>query len=323
MPSPVQQDFKSYLSSSLNGQFLVSLREAPLLSVVEACATAKSRIRPKFKDSFRCLIYNLRALEDECQVQLMPIQVTDVFWGYFITFCQLRKLAASTIQTLVNQLRSVLTWAVKYGALVSPTYTDIRLHKTQSHEIALTADEVSRVAYFDVQRFYADRRPAYRATMERVRDMFVLSCNLGQRHSDMVRIEPSCFERNMFRITQQKTGNLAVVNIDTYAVDAKTTYRLLEKYGYFAPYTSAIGNYNFNLHALFRDIDFNDVVRIEEKRSGGMVVENLPKWKLVSSHTARRTFATVNVLRGHNIHSIKKATGHSDLRCLELYVRDE
>ena len=214
MPSPIQQDFKSYLSSSLNGQFLVSLREASLLSVVEACATAKSRIRPKFKDSFRCLIYNLRALEDECQVQLMPIQVTDVFWGYFISFCQLRKLAASTIQTLVNQLRSVLTWAVKYGALVSPTYTDIRLHKTQSHEIALTADEVSRVAYFDVQRFYADRRPAYRATMERVRDMFVLSCNLGQRHSDMVRIEPSCFERNMFRITQQKTGNLAVVNID-------------------------------------------------------------------------------------------------------------
>ena len=43
----------------------------------------------------------------------------------------------------------------------------------------------------------------------------------------------------------------------------------------------------------------------------------------VASHTARRTFVTVNILRGKNIHAVKRCTGHSDLRHLEGYVRDE
>ena len=59
---------------------------------------------------------------------------------------------------------------------------------------------------------------AYRRTLERVRDMFVLLCNLGQRYSDIRRISPENFERNLFRIIQQKTGNKAVVDIDRYAI---------------------------------------------------------------------------------------------------------
>ena len=46
--------------------------------------------------------------------------------------------------------------------------------------------------------------------------MFVLLCNLGQRYSDIRRISPENFERNLFRIIQQKTGNKAVVDIDRY-----------------------------------------------------------------------------------------------------------
>ena len=181
---------------------------------------------------------------------------------------------------------------------------------------------MSRIAYFDVDRFYADRRKDYRETMRRVRDMFVLSCNLFQRHSDMVRIEKSCFDRNIFRITQQKTGNQAVVDINKYAVDAKTTYRILERYNYEAPYKATIGNYNFYLHLLMKDIGLDDPVRIEERVDGRLVTKNVPKWRLITSHTARRTAITVNVLRGHNIHGVKRCSGHTDLRIFDNYIRD-
>ena len=253
----------------------------------------------------------------------MPVQVTDIFWGYFISFCQGRGLKASTIDTMCGQLRSILNWAVKYNATVSPSYGDFCVPKAMIQEIALTADEVSRIAYFDVDRFYADRRKDYRETMRRVRDMFVLSCNLFQRHSDMVRIEKSCFDRNIFRITQQKTGNQAVVDINKYAVDAKTTYRILERYNYEAPYKATIGNYNFYLHQLMKDIGLDDPVRIEERVDGKLVTENVPKWRLITSHTARRTAITVNVLRGHNIHGVKRCSGHTDLRVFDNYVRDD
>ena len=322
-PREVTEDFRTYLEKSLRDPFTINLRDRTLMETVRAAVKAKSRLQPNYGSSIAGLVYNVERLEKDYRVTLMPAQVTDVFWGYFISFCQDRGLRASTINTMCQQLRSILNWAVKYNAPVSPTYADFSVPKARNQEVALTADEVSRIAYFDIDRFYADKTKDFRDTMRRVRDHFVRSCNLFQRYSDMVRISPECFERNVFRIVQQKTGNVAVVNIDKYAIDAKTTYRILEEYGYEAPYKSEISNYNHKLHLLMKDVGLDDLVRIEERRNGRMVVENVPKWKLISSHTARRTAITVNVLRGHNIHGVKKCSGHSDLRIFDNYIRDD
>lgn len=315
-------DFRSYLEHSLRDPFTMNLKDCSLTEIIIACIKAKSKLHPHYKESLGCLTHNLHILEEYYHISLQSVQITDVFWGYFIAFCEQRGLKLSTIETMCNQLRSILNWAVKYNATVSPTYTDFDIKRPRNQEIALTADEVSRVTYFDIDRFYADRRSDFRETMHRVRDMFVLSCNLFQRHSDMVRIDPGCFERNIFRITQQKTGNLAIVNIDLYSIEPKTTYRLLEKYDYRAPYTATIGNYNYYLHQLMRDVGLVDPVRIEERHQGKLIAKNIPKWKLISSHTARRTAITVNVLRGHNVHELRRCSGHTDLRVFDNYVRD-
>ena len=320
---PEVTGFKAYLTRSLYDPFIINLKDATLMQVIEACVKAKSKMHRNYRESLGSLIYNLQAIEAAYGITLLPLQVTDVFWGYFISFCQNRGLKASTINTLCNQLRSVLNWSVKHNATVAPTYTDFRVPMVHNQEIALTANEVSRIIYFDIDMFYAGRRKDYIERMKRIRDMFVLSVSLGQRHSDMVRIDATCFERNIFRITQQKTGNLAVVDIDKFAVDPGTVYDILERYDYKAPYPAGSGNYNYALHDLMRDIGFTEPVRLEERVAGKLVVSNTPKWKLITSHTARRTFTTVNVMRGYNIHAIKKATGHTDLRSLDKYVCDE
>lgn len=323
LEAPRMSGFQTYLENSLRDPFVLNLEGCSLQEVILACIKGKTRLHPNYRESLAGLIYNLGILEQQYRVTLQTIQVTDLFWGYFIAFCQSRGLRNSTISTMCNQLRSILNWAVKYNAKVSPTYNDIQLPKARNNEIALTADDVSRITYFDTEMFYANKRSDYRKTMERVRDMFVLSCNLYQRHSDMVRIDRNCFERNIFKIVQQKTGNVSVVNIDKFSIDAKTTYRLLEKYDYEAPYKAEIGNYNGHLHTLMRDIGFDEIIRVEEKRNGVLVVENIPKWKMITSHTARRTAITVAILRGCNIHSVKRCSGHTDLRIFDHYVRDE
>lgn len=316
-------DFRAYLENSLRDPFSLNLHDCSLMEVIRICVNAKSKARPKYKVNVSSLMWNLSLLESQFHVTLATTQITDIFWGYFISFCQDRGMKSSSIRTMCGQLRSILNWAVKYNASVSPTYLDINFPKVSNQKIALTSDEVSRIAYFDIDRFYANRRADYRETMHRVRDMFVLSCNLFQRHSDMIRIDETCFERNIFSITQQKTGNRAVVNIDLYAVDAKTTYRILERYNYKPPYVATIGNYNRYLHDLMKDIGFVEDVRLDERIDGKLVTTVVPKWKLISSHTARRTAITINVLRGHNIHALKRCSGHTDLRVFDEYVRDE
>ena len=322
-PIQPQADFRAYLEQSLRNPFVLDLKDCSLMEVIRICAKAKSKIHPNYKNSLGSLIYNLDKLEKAYRMTLVPVQITDIFWGYFINFCQGRGLKASTIETMCGQLRAILNWAVKYNATVSPTYGDFMVPRSMNQEIALTADEVSRITYFDVDLYYADRRKDYRETMRRIRDHFVLSCNLFQRFSDMRRVTPECFSRSTFTIAQQKTGNVAVVNIDKYAIDAKTTYRILERYGYNAPYTGTIGNYNSYLHTLMRDIGFTELVRVEERVNGKLVVSTVPKWRMISSHTSRRTAITIGVLRGHNVHALKRCSGHHNLDTFDRYIIDE
>lgn len=317
------QDFKTYLTESLFKSQVINLEKSSLMEIIDTCAGIKSRLHKKYRESLGCLIHNLKIIEKDFGVTLQSIQVTDIFWDYFISFCQGRNLKLSTIETMCNQLRSILNWAVKYNAKVSPTYGNFRIPKIHNQEIALSADEISRITYFDIDRFYADRRSDFRETMHKVRDMFVLSCNLFQRYSDMIRIEPSCFDRNIFRITQQKTGTLAQVNIDRYSINSKVTYCILERYGYSAPYKASIGNYNYYLHQLMKDIGLDDIVQISDRVNGKVVVKNIPKWKLITSHTSRRSAITINVIRGKNIHALRRCSGHCDLRIFDRYVRDD
>ena len=128
----------------------------------------------------------------------MPSQITDVFYANFIQWTREKGNCYSTIKLYCNQLKSALNWASRHGCKLSQTYNVYEVPRYFKSRIALSQDEISHIAHFDVSK--VARRPQYRRTLERVRDMFVLLCNLGQRFSDIRRISPENFERNLFRI---------------------------------------------------------------------------------------------------------------------------
>ena len=52
-----------------------------------------------------------------------------------------------------------------------------------------------------------------------------------------------------------------------------------------------------------------------------MQIDTRPKYALVSTHTARRSFATNLVLAGTSPYLIMKITGHKSLPSFEKYIR--
>ena len=159
-------------------------------------------------------------------------------------------------------------------------------------------------------------------TLSRVRDMFVLGCNLGQRYSDLVRISPENFKNGQFTIIQQKTGNKCFVPINSMSIDNRITWSILAKYNYHAPYTGDINNYNTYLHELLHYIgeDFLEEVHIDNKINGQIIRETKFRYQLISSHTARRSFATINTLRNIPRERILRATGHSSEKAFVRYI---
>lgn len=314
--------FANYLKGASSGEpFEVDLRGKPLLEVIDKKLEVKSKANPNYAKQYSSLIFHLSNLEKVYDVQLMPSNVTDIFWSAFIEYLQVANLALSSIRTLVSQLRSTIEWASRHNAQVSNSFGEFDLPSIEGHQIALSADEVSWIYHFDVAKI--GRRPQHCKTLERVRDMFCLSCNLGQRYSDMVRVSPSCFDRNIFTIVQQKTGNKAKVNIDTFAIDKKMTYDILDKYDYYAPYTKHLSNYDRYLKELMRYVGINDLIKVEYKSRGDISTKFYARWELIKSHTARRTFATINVLRGKAVYQIRKCTGHKTEQSLNRYICDD
>ena len=315
-------DFRSYLEQSLRNPFILDLSDADLKTVIQSCIATKSKLNPKYGASMSSLVTAIEYIEKLYRITLVPKQVTDIFWTYFVGLLQQKGLKNSTISTLANQLRAVLRWGTRYNVEISPSFDMLRIPANKSFQIALSEDEVSQIYHFDVQLFYRDKRPQYRKRMEQVRDMFTLSCNLYQRHSDMVRIDRTCFNRNIFRITQLKTGSIAIVDIDKMSVNPKATYAILEKYGYNAPYIGDLSNYNSYLHELMKDVGLCDDIRIEERVNGEIETTIRKKYEMIASHTARRTAISIAYFRNKSTHDIRKCSGHQSLDMLEKYIKE-
>jgi hypothetical protein len=106
------------------------------------------------------------------------------------------------------------------------------------------------------------------------------------------------------------------------SIDKKMTYNILEKYGYRAPYSGDINNFNSYLHELLMHIggEFFEDVKLDNKINGTIVSETKKKFQLVSSHSARRSFATINTMRNIPRNKVLRATGHTTEKSFNRYI---
>ena len=323
--------FREYLNSSMNNMFALDLTNCTLIECIDKMCEIKSRSHPKIKRDYRMLVSKLRSIEQQFGCTIMPAMISSVFWNHFVPFLADQKLKYSTIGHIKTNLITVLNWSSKYGVKLNPSYSEVDIPNYIPSKISLTMDEISHIYHFKIgnEKTYNFRQKKVMKlyknkieTLERVRDMFVLGCNLGQRYSDLVRISPENFRNGQFSIVQQKTGNKCFVPINTMSIDARITFSILEKYGFHAPYSGSVSNYNCYLHQLLHLIgeDFLELVHIDNKINGVITRETKQRYQLISSHSARRSFATINTLRNIPRSKILRATGHSSEKAFARYI---
>jgi integrase len=56
-------------------------------------------------------------------------------------------------------------------------------------------------------------------------------------------------------------------------------------------------------------------------RGGKVQIEKFEKWQLLQSHTARRTFCTLEHAKGTPIFAIMAISGHKDVKTFKNYVK--
>ena len=156
--------------------------------------------------------------------------------------------------------------------------------------------------------------------LDKVRDLFLIGCNTALRYSDYTNIKKGNIYTNdegseMLKITAYKGG-------ETLDVPANYMVKhILSKYDYKLPEQISNQKTNDYLKELGELAGINREI-IDTKRIGGKqeTKTNL-KYELISTHTARRTGATLMYLAGIPALSIMKITGHKTERSFLGYIR--
>lgn len=258
----------------------------------------------------RSKLQTLRLLEEysRCkQVELDFLTIDMNFYHSLDAFMREKNLGASSRGKHFKEIKAILREASDRDIPVNTSYQkkSFKVVRLRPDNIYLKESEIRNI-------FELKLTPA----QTRQRDIFVMACYTGLRHSDwhQIRKENIVNEKGtgMLRVRQTKTGE--VVHIPIHPA----VKMILDKYEGNPPTVIANQKFNEVLKTIGKQADLGNVM-IEGQLVG--------KWELVSTHTARRSFATNAYLsRALDVYQIMKFTGHrsesSFLRYLKLDGKD-
>jgi integrase len=139
---------------------------------------------------------------------------------------------------------------------------------------------------------------------------------LGVRVSDLMNIHPSNIDKknNVIHIYMKKTKDY--LSLPIY----KKVEAILDKYPEGLPKISD-QKYRDYIKELCKILGFDEPINQQKMYGNRVVNEVIPKWQLISSHTARRTFITLSLKNGLLPEHVMKVTGHRSRADFQKYVR--
>lgn len=238
--------------------------------------------------------------------------VNTSFLASFERFLISKDLSSNYVRKMISKVITVLRQAIKDGVTDQDHFEgfEISTNKEDSTAIYLNESEIKALLEIDLSK---DKR------LERVRDVFAAGCLTGLRYSDYKKIRRDNirtiegFEFLVVLMQKQKDQVFIPVSDQLIAI--------LDKYNGVLPVISDV-----KMNAYLKEIGpMLDSLRetVDRVSTKGGVKKSIPvpRYKLLSTHTARRSFATNAYLSGWDMKAIRSVTGHSTNEMLERYIR--
>lgn len=262
--------------------------------------------------------------QKERNTKLNIIDVNYKFKVDFEKYCLDKNYALNTISKDLRTIKTVCNHARQNGLEVSNQLENIKTPQYKTEKIYLTFEDIEKIENIDARRLNDN--------YENAKDWLIISCYTGQRISDFMR-----FNKSMIRYERNKQGELKPLleftqvktdKVMTIALHPKVIEILDKRDGNF-PKVISDAKYNYYIKQVCRIAELNDIIKgsklvninidkQSEKRANNKDEAKqyrketgmYKKWKLVSSHIGRRSFAT-NFYGNIPTTYLINVTGHS------------
>ena len=275
----------------------------------------------KTRKKYETIRFNLKSFRDWKRQHGLPnFEVTfdyldeDGLQAFVDYLRDVKQYVNNTIRRDVVMLKVVIRWAYRKRYHKNNMFEAFRpaLKSAPKKVIFFNKKELEKLEKFEI--------PETKLYLIRVRDVFLFQCYTGLRYSDLANLRRCDVHDKYIEITTIKTVDSLRIELNTHSK------AILKKYEHFEfPEGKAlpvVSNQKMNtyLHELCELAGFNEQIRITYYRGNERFDEIKPKYKVIGTHTGRRSFICNALGMGISPQVVMKWTGHSDYKAMKPYI---
>lgn len=203
------------------------------------------------------------------------------------------------------------------------TQSDFKAITQEVDKVYLTIEELEKIYNTPIDEAFAAKfypRAQYSArqsvinSYNIVKNRFLIGAYTGLRFSDFNRIDKGNISAGTISVVAQKTDQKIIIPIHPMVQE------ILDS-GFDLSVSLSDGKSRAYIKEICQYAGIDEIVEIRESIGGQIETNRYPKYKLVGTHTARRSFATNAYKAGIPTISIMKITGHTKESSFMRYIR--
>jgi len=274
---------------------------------------SKKVLKPGTIRTFNSAFNLIESYMDERKIKALYFNTIDrEFYYDFLRYLTDKKFSKNYIGTVIQKLKTVMGYAFDENK-----HTNLEFKKNYFSKISepiahpyLNSNELKSIEKLSLSD----------SKMDIARDIFLIGCYTGLRIGDLLNFikNPDVISDGgymFFKVSQQKTSNPVIIPLN------KIISQILNKYdGNLPPYMRE-NEINIFIKSICKRAKI-DQQHCIKRTEGGLVTESImPKYKFVTTHTARRSFCTNAYKSGMPVHDIMAISGHKSERVFLNYVK--
>ena len=248
-----------------------------------------------------------------------PLKINDInndFKLGFEDYCEKEDYAKNTTSKNIRYIKTFCKHARTNGLETHTQLDGIKTKNYKTHHIYLTRKEINRIESLDDTKLGS--------SLINAKNWLLISCYCGQRVSDFMRFDKSMvrYEKNkkgsfkpLIEFTQVKTGKLMTIPLHGKII------KILEKNKGDFPRRISDQRYNDHIKKVCKMAEIHEptIGTIFNNKTKEKETKKYPKWRLVTSHIGRRSFAT-NYYGEIPTNFLMYMTGHSTEQLFLTYI---
>lgn len=267
----------------------------------------EARKRQRYYDgntlrTWKTFTSNLERFQSDIDMELTSSNLDEYVIKSYFSWMRKKGNQSSTIKSNFEKMKTILNHSSRQGYLVNPDYRYTKLKSISSSSVYLDMSELFSIY---------DYNDNLTRTQILAKDLFLISSLTALRFSDVIRIKPFNLVSGNIDMIVQKTSSRVVVPVHPLVSE------IFKKYSNDIPSSPCLYYVIKTVRNICYNLKINNDVLVHKDDETKLI----PKYKLIGTHTARRSACTNMYLEGISPARIMKITGHKSETNFFRYIR--